>query len=440
MCAGRWIKVCSGGFTANFCGYTKKDITHNGDESPNIREWRDNGFLSFPPIHITQHKKPIQGQWNACSGEWKAESCCLWTENDLGEFAVSGKNWMPTYAIGEGNESTGGLGWENSLVGDNALPFHEADDDCLPLGVGRERRALLVNPYIIYKGPCCVGGCVLDPNAQPPTYVKSSRCTILTEDECSGWTGHVEGQEDMDSVNPITKWRWEGREKLLGTDWGWWGCTGSGLDERKAFECPCGDWDKTSSSPLCGGQCFEDAPSSSKVPVPPNPADAVRGKMICIENMIQDPEVTNPVGILHDLVYKKGIFIPKTEIDCESTRIKYNKDNFGPDNPCSWANRIRFDAAGISYHVYDFRTCRDTQAGEEELDHGVNTGTAMAPSCADPIGPDTCCTCFRDWTGIISTIPGGFDSPSFKSACLSRNGVYRDNSRCPHGDKAMQHI
>ena len=423
---------CSGGFTANFCGYTKKDITHNGDESPNIREWRDNAFLSFPPIHITQHKKPVFGQWNVCAGEFRAESCCLWTENDLGEFAVSGKNWMPTYSIGEG-ESTGSSGWENSLVGTNALPFREADDDCLPLGVGRERRALLVNPYIIYKGPCCVGGCNQITTPTGVTHQRDSRCKILTADECAVWDGHVDGQDDMDVVNSKTKWRWEGSQRLAGTDFGWWGCTGAGnpQGEPNPSTCPCGDADNRPT--LCGGgQCLGDVQGSSAVPNPPNPADSVRGKMICIENMIQDPEVTNPVEILGGVVYKKGIFIPKTEIDCESTRIKYNKDNFGPDNPCSFANRTVFNAAGISYNIYDFKTCRDTQIGEEELDHEVNTGTAT-PSCANPVGPSTCCTCFRDWTEIISTIPGGFDASSFKSACLSRNGVYRENSRCPHG-------
>ena len=90
------------------------------------------------------------------------------------------------------------------------MPFHEADDDCLPLDVGRERRTLLVNPYIIYKGPCCVGGCELNPDTGE--FTPSSRCTILTEDECRGFTGHVEGQEDMEVVNSITNWRWEGAE------------------------------------------------------------------------------------------------------------------------------------------------------------------------------------------------------------------------------------
>ena len=421
--------TCSGGFTANFCGYTKKDITHNGDESPNIREWRDNAFLSFPPIHITQHKKPVLGQWNVCKGEFRAESCCLWTENDLGEFAVSGKNWLPNYADGEGNESTGILGWENSLVGTNALPFHEADDDCLPLDVGRERRTLLVNPYIIYKGPCCVGGCELNPDTGE--FTPSSRCTILTEDECRGFTGHVEGQEDMEVVNSITNWRWEGAEKFKDLIYGWWGCTGSGQGEPMAMnQCQCGD--TNNNIPKCRVSPCTVVETTARKMTPPNPADAVRGKMICIENMIQDPEVTNPVEILAGEVYKKGIFIPKTEIDCESTRIKYNKDNFGPDNPCSYANKTVFNAAGISYNIYDFKTCRNTEAGEEELNHELNTGTAT-PSCANPVGPSTCCTCFRDWTEIISTIPGGFDSPSFKSACLSRNGVYRENSRCPHG-------
>lgn len=424
--------VCSGGFTANFCGYMKKDITHYGDDSPNIREWRDNAFLSFPPIHITQHKKPVDNQWNACSGEFRAESCCLWTENDLGEFAVSGKNWMPTYSDGEGKESTGSDGWENSLVGRNALPFKEADDDCLPLGVGRERRALLVNPYIIYKGPCCVGGCELNPVTLE--FDASSRCTILTEDECRGFTGHVEGQKDMDVVNRITNWKWEGSPELAGTDYGWWGCTGSGFGEPRGIDnCNCGD--KDNDTPKCSPPvCAEVVPSASKM-TPPNPADAIRGKMICIENMIQDPEVTNPVGMLaNNLVYKKGIFITKTESTCELTRIKYNEDNFGPDNSCSYANRTVFDAAGISYNIYDFKTCRDTQAGEEELDHQLNTGappSGLPQSCSSG-----CCTCFRDWTEIISTIPGGFDAPSFKSACLSRNGVYRENSRCPHGDNA----
>ena len=421
---------CSGGFTGNFCGYTKKDITHNEDESPNIREWRDNAFLSFPPIHITQHKKPIDNEWDACSGKFRAESCCLWTENDLGEFAVSGKNWMPTYSIGEGS-STGSLGWENSLVGTNALPYQEADDDCLPLGVGRERRALLANPYIIYKGPCCVGGCVFDPDAQQ--YVKSSRCTILTADECSVWDGRVDGQPDMDKVNSKTRWRWEGSEKLANTDFGWWGCTGSGnpQGEPNPFQCGCGDGDNDPY--FCGGLCSE-SQASAVVPTPPNPADSVRGKMICIENMIQDPEVTNPVGILGDKVYKKGIFIPKTESTCELTKIKYNEDNFGPDNVCSFANKIVFDAEGVSYNIYDFKTCRDTLAGEEQLSHQFNTGNQVS-SCANP-GPNTCCTCFRDWNEFISTLPGGFDSPSFKTTCLSRNGVYRENSRCPHGGNA----
>ena len=141
--------TCSGGFNGNYCGYTNTDITHSGDESQNVKEWRNNGFLSFPPIHITQHKPPPTTGWDPCTGEWRAESCCLWTENDLGEFAVSGKNWLPSWMYGEGS-STGSLGWENSLVGGNALPFAQADDDCLPLGMvsSRERRSLLANPYM----------------------------------------------------------------------------------------------------------------------------------------------------------------------------------------------------------------------------------------------------------------------------------------------------
>ena len=426
---------CSGGFTGNFCGYTTKNITHGEDESPNIREWRDNGFLSFPPIHITQHRRPPDTGWDPCSGKWRAESCCLWTENDLGEFAVSGKNWMPTYSIGEGS-STGTSGWENSLVGSNALPYREADDDCLPLDVGREKRSLLANPYIIYKGPCCVGGCkqITNPETGIITYVPDSRCKILTADECSVWDGHVDGQPDMDVVNSKTKWRWEGSEKLKDTDFGWWACTeNGGGDEPQAFQCGCGDADNLPTFCRTVG-CLESLPSAV-VPTPPNPADSVRGKMICIENMIRDPEVTNPIGILEGEVYKKGIFIPNTENDCNSSRIEYNKNNFGPDNECNFANKIIIDEAGNQHSSYEFKSCRPTLPGEEQLSHQLNTGAPPA-SCVNPNNPGTCCTCYRDWNEFISTLPGGFDSPSFRTTCLSRNGVYREDSRCPHGGNA----
>ena len=427
--------TCSGGFTGNFCGYTTKNITHGEDESPNIREWRDNGFLSFPPIHITQHKKPETGVWNPCSGKWRAESCCLWTENDLGEFAVSGKNWLPNYAIGEGKESTGAYGWENSLVGNNRLPYEEADDDCLPLGVGRERRALLASPYITYKGPCCVGGCkqITDPDTGVETYEKDSRCTILTADECLGWTGHIEGQEDMDVVNSKTRWRWQGSERLAGTRFAWWGCTGGGDGEPKKFTCGCGDADNEPS--LCRPiGCLESARSSPDVPIPPRLADSVRGKMICIENMIQDPEVTNPVGIVAKELYQKGIFIRNTENDCELSRKKYNLDNFGPesDNGCNgWANKVIIGEDGITYNSYDFKSCRATIYGEEELSHGLNTGAQ--PAGCNSAHPAECCTCFRDWNEYTTTLPAAFESPTFKTTCLSRNGVYREDSRCPHG-------
>ena len=414
--------TCSGGFNGNYCGYTNTDITHSGDESQNVKEWRNNGFLSFPPIHITQHKPPPTTGWDPCTGEWRAESCCLWTENDLGEFAVSGKNWLPSWMYGEGS-STGSLGWENSLVGGNALPFAQADDDCLPLGMvsSRERRSLLANPYIIYKGPCCVGGCkkITNPDTGVETYEKDSRCTILTADECAVWDGHVDGQPDMDVKNSKTKWRWEGAERLAGTDFGWWACTGSGLGEPKAFVCPCGDADND--NPLCGGgMCVGDVQGSSAVPSPPNPAESVRGKMICIENMIQDPEVTDIVGVISSTVYKKGVFIPKTESTCEATRIKFNTDNYGKDSICNYANK-----SGI----YEFKSCRETIPGEEPLEGNLHTGVNL--TCGDQ---QPCCTCFRDWNTFTSAdVP---PTGTFKSICLSRSGVYRENSRCPHGGNA----
>ncbi len=424
--------LCSGDYNDNYCQYITRDITHKNSKSPNEQEGRDNAFLFYPPVHVSYDEEPTPGIVNPCSGEHYAESCCLWSENDLGEFAVSGKNWLPSLSIGEGSPE-GALGWgHHALDLSHSLYKKEMDPDCNPTWglLPRSKRQLLQLPHIKYNGLCRWYGCDKDSNTS--TYI----CEIMTKKECDAWDGQTKMIDDrLEVVGRKKTWLYEWHHDN----------TMPHTSTPATCECPGGNQEDclfgdevvciTDSDAKCYKTPCAETFRDSKLPKPPLLAESLRGKMICIENMVQDPEYTKQFWKnSSDEILERGIFVynelfdqPSGPTSCENLKDFYNTKYYGTssDNQCQWAN---------NNNIYNFTKCIKTSVGESQSENypsNIGVGVGSNTTCSvQNILDGKCCTCFREWNLWSS---GYLERNKFKNACEHMNGVYRQNSRCPHG-------
>ena len=421
---------CSGKALGNFCGYSSPSGGID-DPSGTIKEWRSNGFLEFPPVHITWDRAPDPDSgFNYCSGKFISESCCIWTENDLGEFAVSGKNWLETtepFQGGDCGQGTQGIG--NIALQYSLLLNSELDNDCNPMCVGRDKRSLVTLPDIKYKGVCTICGC----SSRNPDS-KSRVCEMMTKEECDQWTGESADIDDILIPEGRTPplWYFEGIEEE-GIDK--WSCE----NPNPLFVCCPTD------GPCSAGPCTSFLPTNA-LPQKPRLAEAIRGKMVCIENLIQDPEFSKESWINSNCeVKEKGWCIPNeifVEGDdtgitsCAAFKDYYNNKYLGPsaEYPCSWVNN-----QPATKGAYNFTECRNREPGEKHFCDNCGSGGSIGlfgmvicDNC-DAKDAGACCTCMRNYTPNIGGY-NAFDGHTFKSACQIMNGLWRENSRCPHGD------
>ena len=435
--------ACTGEPLGNYCAYSGPSPEGESDPSQTVKEWRSNGFLEFPPIHVTWNNNPKDPGFDNCSGKFKAESCCIWTENDLGEFAVSGKNWLPTIAEEKGGQcGQGGLGIGNIALQVSLLLKNELDNDCNPMCVGRDKRSLVTLPDIEYKGVCVASGCLpIDPLNPCETCDGSCpgiTCSIKTKRECDVWQpeGFPTGPRwtyqfwQGDNVDPVT-------------------CSSSGVMEFQQGYVPCPDGPCWQNETTCLDKGCIDLVNQSNVPEKPRLAETIRGKMVCIENLIRDPEYSKEAWVDSQCVaIEKGWCVPneifssgdgtaKGLTSCVALKDWYNNKYLGPsaDYPCRWVND-----SPATKGAYEFTECRNSVVGEthypENYGNGPGIGLYGLPVCAgcEAKAAGECCTCMRNYTPNI----GGYNPISgeytFKSACEQMNGLYRENSRCPHGD------
>lgn len=455
--------ICPGDFLGNYCAYSGPSPEGEEDPSQTVKEWRSNGFLEFPPIHVTWNNNPAEAGFDYCTGKFKAESCCIWTENDLGEFAVSGKNWLPTIAIEQGGQcGQGGLGIGNIALQVSLLLKNELDNDCNPMCVGRDKRSLVTLPDIEYKGVCVASGCLPGDPLETCQYPEKScdgscpgiTCSIKTKRECDVWRpeGFPTGPRwtyefwQGDIVEPVT-------------------CSSAGVMEFQQgyVPCPVGPcWQRApqGEETECVGLPCTDIAKQSNVPQKPRLAETIRGKMVCIENLIRDPEYSKEAWVdsnceskekgwcVPNEIFSSGDGTPQGLTSCVALKDWWNNKYLGPsaDYRCRWVND-----SPATKGAYEFTECRNSVPGETHYEDNYGHGPSIGlyglftcaspygyPGCTDdfgvPKGPGECCTCMRNYTPRL----GGYNAlgpgDTFKSACEQMNGLYRENSRCPHGD------
>lgn len=419
----------------NFCAYSSVSPEGESDPSPTISEWRSNGFLEFPPVHVTWNNTPSPEGFDFCSGKFKAESCCIWTENDLGEFAVSGKNWLLTEEIEQGGQcGQGALGIGNIALQVSVLLNREIDNDCNPMCVGRDKRSLVTLPDIRYEGVCVVSGCF--ENCEGENWPSGQTCagltcSIKTKEDCDLW--QPEGFKVNTTESPQWTYIYNNGPDPITCQMVEDSSLGSGI----YAPCPEKCW-----TVMCNS-----VETKSNVPQKPRLAETIRGKMICLENMIRDPEYSKEAWFDNSCkAHEKGWCVPNEIYEngdaegitsCEAFKDYYNNKYLGPsaDYPCRWVN----DSAATK-GAYEFIGCRNSFPGETHYPDNYGNGPSIGlyglvvcDDCAQK-APGMCCTCMRSYTpniGGYNPIGQEFD---FKSACQAMNGLYRDNTRCPHGN------
>ena len=365
----------TGGFTGNSCCAMKQDNSHAGDPSPNNVEWRNNAIMSFPPILITPNDPPAAGVFDYCKGQWFAESCCLWSEYNLGEFAVSGKNWLQYNDVLEGQQ------YINPIPLGIDLPRFEGDGDCGASPSYSDKRGFLLYSHFPHKGPCCVSACYKS--------TRMSFCDIMTKDECDGYVPDDLFQAGFDPGSVTRRWTYGGIMNNINCG-----------TEHVCPLCPPG---ACTTLP-----CLDQEPRPN-LPRIPKYAHPVRGKMICIENMVPDPEV---------VLQPNTSFILKKPIGVENcgALVNYVNNTWLKNSSCGWDPGLLLT------------TCTSASSGSTTNSIITEMEGEFPPNYECQTGE--CCSCINDYSFSFKE----WQRPeTFEDTCLKNNGIYRKDSRCPHG-------